>query len=1061
MGDLSTGSIVRNDKAENSRLGRSLEVPKEEVSSRSSRASSTRSRKEVTPQDELMIDAVVDQTIEDAVADQKVNDLDEALPPGSSEEERIIKEVESRPGSPGVDPKKALPPSAAEDSGQLPDAVINGLNDPDHHAITAHLPPRAVQEEQLRINEKHRKDQAIQDANEDRVKNLSIKLPHPHNSRSMDQMSSPSSTVDAHSATTPGLHEASTDTSPEHEDSRYNALETSDEKEDKAPTTPIELAPSSEEVQEKEEHDRLLQAQMNLARNEILSSPTTADAQLRFEEQAAAAVAEISTSDTTTDGAASSALTHTAAEVVEDIIDDEDEVVGIPTPVDDEVPEPTPASKEKEKEATQDQPALADDPMDVDEPPTIQQTATPAATTQIHEDSPSVQPSSPAASRSADPSDQPTPAPTPPATERMTTRVSSGAMRQKSVSEILGETPKPTSCSSPKAPVDESNTRAPLRSRDQQSVGQSVLERMKEKKKSNLSTVVFAKSSTKSGKSASNSAMLAAGAKTQDAEETDYFMPLIVSQAYNSARGTSQPLDSLLQTAHKTITTSNAYVPFHDQQMVKILSKVVGLQRQGKWSFRQPKRAPEPFRPTTHWDEMMKEMKWMRTDFREEGKWKRAAARNLVYACAEWVSANAEDRKLLQVNAVPPPMADKADSVLENNNAATPDLVFSGEHDSPTDEFDEEPSVSHLDVVAPSAIFSLSDEDVTFALRRTAATDGLLAELPMYGNPLKVPQSDLPTSEVDPDASWRRQTLPLSKFADSKLVLKNRGPPKKRSRYDYSDESEDEEDIAFGERKSKRPHLEPVLKDVALFNPENKATRDRLHASHQFRPPSEHVMPLQSFYESRTPSHWTWTEDDELKNNVREYCYNWQLISSISASKSMFPAGYERRTPWECFERWIQLEGLPSDMARTQYFRAYNHRLETAYKNLQAQAAAAPPQMNSGGQAVITPVRRRTTASVRVERKRNQKHLSQVDAMRKLAKKRETNVQKQQHAATLAATRKANEAPQAPGPGRLSPQEFSRLKHEKDMHMRERMERMQQEQVARHRVRQLDLYRYL
>jgi chromatin modification-related protein VID21 len=51
---------------------------------------------------------------------------------------------------------------------------------------------------------------------------------------------------------------------------------------------------------------------------------------------------------------------------------------------------------------------------------------------------------------------------------------------------------------------------------------------------------------------------------------------------------------------------------------------------------------------------------------------------------------------------------------------------------------------------------------------------------------------------------------------------------------------------------------------------------------------------------------------------------------------------------------------------------------------------------NNSGQAQ-PPIRRRTTQPVRVDRRRSSKHLALLDAMRKLAKKRETMLQKQQH----------------------------------------------------------------
>jgi chromatin modification-related protein VID21 len=175
----------------------------------------------------------------------------------------------------------------------------------------------------------------------------------------------------------------------------------------------------------------------------------------------------------------------------------------------------------------------------------------------------------------------------------------------------------------------------------------------------------------------------------------------------------------------------------------------------------------------------------------------------------------------------------------------------------------------------------------------------------------------------------------------------------------------------------------------------------------------------------------------------------------LLTSKSLFTSGAERRTPWECFERWIHLEGLPADMQKTHYFRAYTNRIEQANRLVMAQAAQAQAQPNANGQ-VQPPPRRRPTTSFRVERRRNQKHLTLVDAMRKLAKKRETSLQKQQHAAGMAAMRKANEA--APNPAvanhnlARTPQAFSRMRQEQDEKMRERMIHLQQRQEQQRRV---------
>jgi len=532
-------------------------------------------------------------------------------------------------------------------------------------------------------------------------------------------------------------------------------------------------------------------------------------------------------------------------------------------------------------------------------------------------------------------------------------------------------------------------------------------------------------------------------------------MPLFLATASTDK---SRPLDAILQTAHKTITTSNAYVPICENQTSKVLKRIYNLQSANKWTLRQPKRSSEPVRQTSHWDLLIQEAKWMRTDFREERKWKGTVARNLAYACAEWVDSSPEDRKLLQVKATPPPIADHSKDVEMGDVASqagthpTPDLVASAEFDSPMDDFDEEPRLNLLETVAPTAIFALQDDDVIFGLRRSPTTDKLLEELPMYGAPLRVPRADLPTSDVDPDRFWKRPALPLSKYVEGRLELKTSEPPRKKSRYEYELEDDDDDHVVFGEQQTKRPILPPEKTDVALFNPEHKHIRDRIHSSHQFRPPSEFQMPLQSFFESRIASQWTWDEDNELKGYVRDYSYNWSLISSLLGSKSLYVSGSERRTPWECFERWIHLEGLPADMQKTHYFRAYTSRIDAANRNVTAQNNAAPQQPNANGQVQQAP-RRRPTTSIRVERRRNAKHLALVDAMRKLAKKRETSIQKQAHAQGMAAMRKANEAPN--GNRNLlatTPQDFSKLKHEREEQFRERMLQLQQRQEAARRA---------
>lgn len=562
----------------------------------------------------------------------------------------------------------------------------------------------------------------------------------------------------------------------------------------------------------------------------------------------------------------------------------------------------------------------------------------------------------------------------------------------------------------------------------------------RDKRRRSVPTVIFGKQHKRS-KSTEDGTVVVSQQRPGQIPSDDYFTPLFI-EGFTRQSSWMKPIEKLLNQAHKTISTSDQYISILDHQACKILRRVYHLQQHDKWSLRQPVRCPEPTRPASHRDVLLQEMKWMRTDFRKEHKWKRAVALNLAYACAEWVHSGPAERLALQVNAVipPRPVVGEAEGANPSRSDAVdelPDLVHT---DSPAGNDDELPEIL-VDCIAPSAIFALPDDEVVFGLQPSKTAELLLDNLPMYSSPLKIPKSDILGSEYDPDATWKRPAVPLSKYVEGDMALASKGPPRKRRRYDYLAEDDDEDDeIIFGEESDSGAELQAENSAVALFSPEMKGIRDRLHAGHQFRPPTEHPMPPQSFFESRTASQWTWSEDEQLKSLVRDCSYNWSLIAAMASTSSAFASGAERRTPWECFERWVSLgslEGLPNDMARTPYFKAYQARIDAAQRTIAQQNQNAQQQVGPNG--AVTPVpRRRPTTSIRVERRRNQKHLALIDAMRKLAKKREATTQKAQQAANLAAMRKANEVPRQQIQNK-TPRDYSIMRWERDQALAERM----------------------
>lgn len=596
------------------------------------------------------------------------------------------------------------------------------------------------------------------------------------------------------------------------------------------------------------------------------------------------------------------------------------------------------------------------------------------------------------------------PAQSPP--ERMTTRVSSGAIRHKSVSEILGETPKSANQGGDKSPHerannefhrDEASIQTPrsvsaITSPDPAAFKQRLNE-LKGKERSKLSTVVFARQQPSNGPRYLDSSQ----SQRYDTNEVhsqnkDYLQPLFAMQA--ATPPISHPLHSLITSARKTLSTSSHYINFHEQQDCRILERIFQLQSSNRWSLRQLERSVEPDRPTTHWDVMISHMKWMRTDFREERKWKIAAAKSTADSCAEWVRSSAKGRVMLQMKTKPLPAKTEAKA----NSVPTPELIPSTEDDSSVATDYDSPHLELPHGSAPAAIFSLAPDMFYFGVDKTPVTEKLLLELPLYQPSAEYEDAALHIKSIAPDATWKPPLVPLSKFAQGKILSQPRGPARKKSRYNYQDVDHSTQELTnrlFLPSESFMDVMEPEQENVALFNPENKHIRDRIHAGHAFRPPTEHVMPSQSFFESRQSSQWTQAEDDELRRLVREYAYNWSLISSCLSSPSTFSSGAERRTPWECFERWIGLEGLPAEMSKTSYFKAYHSRLQAAQKTHEAQQQAL--QQNQANNAPHLPMRRRTTQPYLVDRRKNNKYLHLVDAMRKLAKKREAAVQKQQH----------------------------------------------------------------
>lgn len=897
-----------------------------------------------------------------------------------------------------IAPAKVAPPQL-EEQANLSSSVQQLVNDevPSKPAKVVHLPSEEVQEQKLREREADL-EQRRQSETESRS---SQRLAAPHN----ELASSPSSTVGPYSTSTPRPPQDSPDTSPESEGEQVEI------------PPPKDLQPSAEEQRAKEEHDRILEAQKEIARKQALGDVAeTPDEQLRWEErEAAAREAE-----------------ERAAR----------EAVGGPEPDNKDGRESTEA-EQAVAEIDADAKPSADSARDNQSgEPEVRTTAVQQSTAQDHGDTiavarrktsqPPLGPTQPAEAAIATAQ---TSSSTSASARRggMTTRVSSGAMRQKSVSEILGhiQSPPPEQSASRRKEASSSVPVSPMSVRHpQENTFTPAMLRQ-------LSQASLPHRTPVTSTSALEQLQTLKGASGDP--ERDYLESLFRIQAHEAQNSGTRTLGDLIKMVPKALSTEDHFTAIHERLDFRMLRRIYQLQNANKWSLRQMEKMKEPEQPVCHLDHMMQEMKWMRKDFKAERKMKRSVCAWLAQRCAEWVNADPEQRAQLQIKT-------KAKHAKKSEpDADVPDLEQGGDS-APEDDISP-PTPRSTTPLPRTLVVAPELADAIEELQKSGKLPKALAALPKTGLL---------------DRELKHQPEPVtsvSKFVSGKILPKAPAPPRKRSRYDYEDEAEIVGEEPASKRLRDADHLPAEDVECALFHPDNKAIRDRLHSNNVFRPPSEFIMPTISFYEYRSGSQWIWEDDQKLRKLAKEYSFNWSLIADEMALPTRYKSSAERRTPWECFERWVELESLPADMRKTVYFKTWFQRLEqsqqAAERRYQAQVAHIQQQAAQSGGPTHIPLRRRTTPT-RVEKRRSTRYLWMVDGFRKLAKRREQAAWKQAENARAAAQRKSQtEAQPAQKMVKMTPQEFSKKRHERDMQIleaqkqhRQKMIEAQQRQIA-------------
>ncbi|GAB6030179.1 hypothetical protein CHUAL_005855 [Chamberlinius hualienensis] len=76
------------------------------------------------------------------------------------------------------------------------------------------------------------------------------------------------------------------------------------------------------------------------------------------------------------------------------------------------------------------------------------------------------------------------------------------------------------------------------------------------------------------------------------------------------------------------------------KQEAYVMQRISELRKEGVWSEKRLPKLQEPPRSKAHWDYLLEEMSWLATDFAQERKWKKAAAKKCARMCQKFHQEN-------------------------------------------------------------------------------------------------------------------------------------------------------------------------------------------------------------------------------------------------------------------------------------------------------------------------------------------------------------------------------------------------------------------------------------
>ncbi|OZJ02938.1 hypothetical protein BZG36_04554 [Bifiguratus adelaidae] len=441
-----------------------------------------------------------------------------------------------------------------------------------------------------------------------------------------------------------------------------------------------------------------------------------------------------------------------------------------------------------------------------------------------------------------------------------------------------------------------------------------------------------------------------------------------------------QPLFKTLQTANKVLSTSDWKIARDELKSLRMLQRVDGLRTNNTWSFRQLKRHRPGPRKRTHWDHLLSEMKWMQTDFKEERRWKMANAFILAHAVLDWHCT--DDKQALCVQRrIPEPLSERMeedstlptdepltaanigaeggqativtlDANIKEEDAIKQDVMLTsspkvgdqsiadqgqtttedGAQLEIKDEGNVDASKGSLNITATALATQSPQKDATSELATTyqhyrpailetdvTSSIFLLFDLGEYSHSVVVqslfpdlPLYEPPNPETDDpfvDEYEQAKIIAISKFMAKKGVLRPEPSLPRKRRRDETDETEDYFEAERAQEKTRVRLLAGMSRydNAPLISPifAPKKLRDVAGPTiTQLQPPSG---------SSKHASTWTDEDDSLLLSLTRQFQYNWDLINE-TLNSVRGPITGERWRPYDCYMRWKEKEP-PTNMA--------------------------------------------------------------------------------------------------------------------------------------------------